>query len=150
MNKANCSFTFQTITLLSSNCANLPRSIVYYVCLCQSIKTDWSVFGDRSKLPIEPTHLRTLRLWLDYRPHPLDPIYLLDPTPTFWRFSECVFQRFVWSFRTDSHFRTHTVFYRLYYVLFVAASWRIKFRVIRIIFFSRSIATNRRKVNLRA
>ena len=59
------------------------------------IKIERSVFGDRSKLPTEPTHFRTLWVRSDQTP------------PTFRPFTERVFLRSDRSDRTDRRFRTH-------------------------------------------
>jgi hypothetical protein len=59
------------------------------------IKIERSVFGDRSKLPTEPTHFRTLWVRSDQTP------------PTFRPFTERIFLRSDRSDQTDRRFRTH-------------------------------------------
>ena len=66
--------------------------------------TERSVFGDRSKLPTEPTHFRTLWMRSDQTP------------PTFRPFTERVFLRSDRSDRTDRRFRTHPLYQMLCYI----------------------------------
>jgi hypothetical protein len=61
------------------------------------LKIERLVFGDRSKLPTEPTHFRTLWAWLDQTP------------PTFRPFTERVFLLSDRSDRTARSSRTHAL-----------------------------------------